>query len=149
MLNPTWGELRLISAPPDPLGASSQRSRGSTAPRSIGADPRIKQYTYVKDTVYRLDVAMKIITSIEFAPGEAIDSVLMGDSESWQVIRLQSGNVLAVKPLIEGAKVTGTITAHGRGPKLVVYKFRRRKNYRRKQGHRQPYTELLIDSITG
>lgn len=51
-----------------------------TSPRSIGADPRIKQYTYVKDTVYRLDVAMKIITSIEFAPGEAIDSVLMGDS---------------------------------------------------------------------
>ena len=39
------------------------------ADTSIGADPRIKQYTYVKDTVYRLDVAMKIITSIEFAPG--------------------------------------------------------------------------------
>lgn len=80
-----------------------------TAPRPVGADPRIKQYTYVKDTVYRLDVAMKIITSIEFAPGEAIDSVLMGDSESWQVIRLQSGNVLAVKPLIEGARTNMTV----------------------------------------
>jgi type IV secretion system protein VirB9 len=80
-----------------------------TAPRSVGADPRIKQYTYSKDTVYKLDLAMKIITSIEFAPGEAIDSVLMGDSESWQVVRLQSGNVLAVKPLIAGARTNMTV----------------------------------------
>jgi type IV secretion system protein VirB9 len=79
------------------------------APRSIGADPRIKQYTYNPTTVYRLDVAMKIITSIEFAPGEAIDSVLMGDSESWEVIRLQSGSVLAVKPLIAGARTNMTV----------------------------------------
>ena len=89
------------------LGAA--QASAETQPRSIGADPRIKQYTYVKDTVYRLDVAMKIITSIEFAPGEAIDSVLMGDSESWQVIRLQSGNVLAVKPLIAGARTNMTV----------------------------------------
>ena len=89
--------------------AAAAPASAETAPRSVGADPRIKQYTYVKDTVYRLDVAMKIITSIEFAPGEAIDSVLMGDSESWQVIRLQSGNVLAVKPLIEGAHTIMTV----------------------------------------
>jgi len=82
------------------LGAA--QASAETQPRSIGADPRIKQYTYSKDTVYRLDLALKFITSIEFARGEAIDSVLMGDSESWQVIRLQSGNVLAVKPLIGG-----------------------------------------------
>ncbi|PZQ46086.1 MAG: hypothetical protein DI556_21250 [Rhodovulum sulfidophilum] len=80
-----------------------------TGPRAIGADPRIKQYTYSATTVYRLDVAMKIITSIEFAPGESIDSVLMGDSESWEVIRLQSGNVLAVKPLIAGARTNMTV----------------------------------------
>lgn len=84
------------------LGAGSVSAE--TSPRSIGADPRIKQYTYSKDTVYRLDLAMKIITS-----GEAIDSVLMGDSESWQVIRLQSGNVLAVKPLIDGARTNMTV----------------------------------------
>lgn len=80
-----------------------------TRPKSVGADARIKQYVYVKDTVYRLDLAMKFITSIEFAPGESIDSVLMGDSESWEVIRLQSGNVLAVKPLIEGARTNMTV----------------------------------------
>ena len=89
------------------LGAAP--TSAETSPRSVGADPRIKQYTYSKDTVYRLDLAMKIITSIEFAPGEAIDSVLMGDSESWQVIRLQSGNVLAVKPLIAGARTNMTV----------------------------------------
>ena len=80
-----------------------------TGPRPIGADPRIKQYTYGPTTVYQLDVAMKIITSIEFARGEAIDSVLMGDSESWEVIRLQSGHVLAVKPLIAGARTNMTV----------------------------------------
>jgi large subunit ribosomal protein L21 len=51
-------------------------------------------------------------------------------------------------PLVGGAKVTGTITAHGRGKKLIVFKFKRRKNYRRKQGHRQSYTEIKIDGIS-
>jgi large subunit ribosomal protein L21 len=50
-------------------------------------------------------------------------------------------------PLVSGAKVKATITEHGRGPKLVVYKFKRRKNYRRKAGHRQSFTELHIDEI--
>ncbi len=89
------------------LGAAP--SQAETGPRPIGADPRIKQYTYGPTTVYQLDLAMKIITSIKFAPGEAIDSVLMGDSESWEVIRLQSGHVLAVKPLILGARTNMTV----------------------------------------
>lgn len=89
------------------LGAAP--AEAETAPRSVGADPRIKQYAYSKDTVYKLDLAMKIMTAIEFAPGEAIDSVLMGDSESWQVVRLQSGHVLAVKALIVGARTNMTV----------------------------------------
>ncbi|TPE47311.1 TrbG/VirB9 family P-type conjugative transfer protein [Amaricoccus solimangrovi] len=84
-------------------------ARAETGPRSIGADPRIKAYTYAPTTVYRLDVALKIITSIEFAPGESVDSVLMGDSESWEVIRLQQGDVLAIKPLIAGARTNMTV----------------------------------------
>ena len=52
-------------------------------------------------------------------------------------------------PLVAGALVKGTVTAHGRGPKLIVYKFRRRKNYRKRQGHRQAYTEIKIDEIAG
>jgi large subunit ribosomal protein L21 len=52
-------------------------------------------------------------------------------------------------PLLNGAKVVATVKAHGRGKKVIVYKFKRRKNYRRKQGHRQAYTELQIGEITG
>lgn len=50
-------------------------------------------------------------------------------------------------PNVAGAKVLGTITAQGKHPKVIVYKFRRRKNYRRKRGHRQQYTEIKIDNI--
>jgi len=52
-------------------------------------------------------------------------------------------------PLVEGAKVVGTITAQGRGEKITVFKMKRRKGYRRKQGHRQNYTELRVDRIEG
>ena len=52
-------------------------------------------------------------------------------------------------PLVEGAKVVGTITAQGRGPKLTVFKMKRRKGYRRKQGHRQAYTEVRVEKIEG
>jgi large subunit ribosomal protein L21 len=52
-------------------------------------------------------------------------------------------------PLVEGAKVVGTIAAQGRGPKLVIFKMKRRTGYRRKRGHRQSYTEIRIDGIEG
>ena len=52
-------------------------------------------------------------------------------------------------PLVAGAKVVGTITAQGRGDKITVFKMKRRKGYRRKQGHRQAYTELRVDRIEG
>jgi large subunit ribosomal protein L21 len=50
-------------------------------------------------------------------------------------------------PLIPGAKVTAEIVQHGRGEKLIVFKFRRRKRYKRKMGHRQNFTEVKITSI--
>ena len=51
-------------------------------------------------------------------------------------------------PTLSGAKVTGEIVRHGLGDKIVVFKFKRRKNYARKQGHRQGYTEVKINDIT-
>jgi large subunit ribosomal protein L21 len=51
-------------------------------------------------------------------------------------------------PTLSGAKVTGEIVKHGLGEKIVVFKFKRRKNYARKQGHRQGYTEVRITDIT-
>jgi large subunit ribosomal protein L21 len=53
------------------------------------------------------------------------------------------------KPLVSGAKVLGTIKSHGRGDKITIFKSKRRKNYRRKQGHRQDYTEVQVTEIRG
>jgi large subunit ribosomal protein L21 len=50
-------------------------------------------------------------------------------------------------PLVNGAKVMGTITAQGRGPKITIFKMKRRKGYRRKSGHRQSFTEIRVDQI--
>jgi large subunit ribosomal protein L21 len=51
------------------------------------------------------------------------------------------------KPLVEAGKVLATVVDHGRGPKFIVFKKKRRKHYKRKQGHRQGYTTIRIDSI--
>ena len=52
-------------------------------------------------------------------------------------------------PLVSGASVKATIVAHGRGEKVKIFKMRRRKHYQKTQGHRQSYTEVRIDDITG
>ena len=57
------------------------------------------------------------------------------------------GGVQVGSPLVEGARVTGTVVDHGRGDKIIVFKKKRRKQYKRRQGHRQNYTTVKIDSI--
>lgn len=84
-------------------------SAPETRARPLPSDPRIKQYTYERDTVYRLDLYMRFITALQFGDGENIESVQVGDSESWQIIRLARGYVLSVKPLIEGAYTNMTV----------------------------------------
>lgn len=56
-------------------------------------------------------------------------------------------NTKVGSPLVEGAKVTATIVDHGRAPKLVVFKKKRRKHYKRTKGHRQAFTLLKIESV--
>ena len=56
-------------------------------------------------------------------------------------------SVKAGVPTLSGASVTGEIVKHGLGEKIVVFKFKRRKNYARKQGHRQGFTEVKINDI--
>jgi large subunit ribosomal protein L21 len=51
-------------------------------------------------------------------------------------------------PTVKGARVKAEIVKHGRGDKIIVFKFKRRKNYSRKQGHRQGYTEVRVKDIT-
>jgi large subunit ribosomal protein L21 len=51
------------------------------------------------------------------------------------------------QPLVEGAAVEATVVGHGRGEKIVVFKMKRRKKYRRRTGHRQDYTEIQVEDI--
>jgi large subunit ribosomal protein L21 len=57
------------------------------------------------------------------------------------------GGVKVGSPAVEGARVTATVVDHGRGDKIIVFKKKRRKQYKRTQGHRQNYTTVKIDSI--
>ncbi|MEW6183617.1 MAG: 50S ribosomal protein L21 [Bacillota bacterium] len=50
-------------------------------------------------------------------------------------------------PELEGVKVSLKVLRHGRGKKVTVFKYKSKKNYRRKQGHRQPFSELLVEKI--
>ncbi len=72
-----------------------------------------------------------------------------GDKVTFSEVLLVGGDAPKIgRPLVQGASVAAEITAQDRGKKLVVFKFRRRKNFRRKHGHRQPYTELKITGIS-
>ncbi|MDF1525741.1 MAG: 50S ribosomal protein L21 [bacterium] len=59
----------------------------------------------------------------------------------------EGADVKVGSPIVDGASVSGTVVEHDRHRKIIVFKMKRRKNYRRKQGHRQDYTGVLIDNI--
>jgi large subunit ribosomal protein L21 len=59
------------------------------------------------------------------------------------------GNVTVGRPLVAGVKVEAEVIEQGLGKKIIIFKYKRRKSYRRKQGHRQPFTALKITSIGG
>jgi large subunit ribosomal protein L21 len=76
----------------------------------------------------------------------------VGDKVTFSEVLLvgsKDGDVKIGRPLLSGAKVEAKITAQDRAKKIIVFKLRRRKNYRRKGGHRQPFTALEITGITG
>lgn len=58
-----------------------------------------------------------------------------------------NGTVKVGSPTVEGAKVVATVVEHGRAKKIIVFKYKSKKNYHKKQGHRQPYTKLKIEAI--
>ncbi|AQQ68711.1 50S ribosomal protein L21 [Microbulbifer agarilyticus] len=94
-----------------------------------------KQHRVEEGEVLRLE-------KIEVATGESVDfdKVLM-------VVDGDSINIGA--PVVEGAKVTAEVLSHGRGEKVRIIKFRRRKHSMKRQGHRQWYTEVKITGIKG
>jgi large subunit ribosomal protein L21 len=82
---------------------------------------------------------------VEKLPGEKGSSIEFGD-----VLLVGGGDAVKIgQPTVSGAKVRAEIVEAGRGKKIIVYKFKRRKNYRRKIGHRQDFTLLKITGIEG
>lgn len=72
----------------------------------------------------------------------------VGDKVKLDVLLVADGNkTVAGTPTVETAEVVAEILAHGKGDKIIVYKYKAKKNERKKQGHRQPWTQLKIVSI--
>ncbi len=92
-------------------------------------------------TQFRAEVGKRLqIPSLAAEPGAKLtfEEVLLGSDGQ---------HVKAGTPVIKGAKVTAEVLRHGKEKKIVVFKMKRRKNYARKQGHRQRFTEIKIDSV--
>ena len=92
-----------------------------------------KQYKVAEgDTIY--------IENMEVNDGDAVkfDNVLVVEKD---------GNVTVGAPYVEGASVSGKVVKNGKSKKITVFKFKAKKNYRRRQGHRQPYTKVTIEKI--
>lgn len=80
---------------------------------------------------------------VEKLPGD------VGAKIEFDKVLMIGGEKVAVgAPMVKGAKVSAEIVAQDKDKKVIVFKFRRRKNYRRKNGHRQPFTELKITGIS-
>jgi large subunit ribosomal protein L21 len=80
------------------------------------------------------------IPNVVAEPGETItfDEVLLG---------VNGGDLKVGAPLVSGAAITAEVLKHGKGEKIIIFKHKRRKNYRRKLGHRQQYTEIRVNEI--
>ncbi|HEX6800648.1 MAG TPA: 50S ribosomal protein L21 [Ktedonobacterales bacterium] len=87
------------------------------------------------------------------SPGQTVEVELLaaepGTSVALDRVLLVSadGNTLVGTPIVPGAKVVGTVAREGRGPKIIVFKYKSKKRYRRTKGHRQDYTYLTITDI--
>jgi large subunit ribosomal protein L21 len=93
---------------------------------------------------YKVNEGMWLkVEKLAAEPGERliIDQVLMVNDEN--------GTIKIGNPLVKDAKVTVKVVQHGKGKKITVFKYKKRKNYRKKQGHRQAYTKIQIEKIDG
>jgi len=85
--------------------------------------------------------------------GKTVRVPSIGDKQAGEAVELdvllvgEGSEAKVGQALAEGARVAATVVDHGRDDKIIVFKKKRRKHYKRKQGHRQGYTTLKIDSI--
>ncbi|MFO0740927.1 MAG: 50S ribosomal protein L21 [Labilithrix sp.] len=102
-------------------------------------------YAVIKTGGKQYRVAQGDKLRVEKLAGNVGDTVTLSE-----VLLVGAGDGVKVgAPLVGGAKVQAKIVAQDKAPKIIIFKFRRRKNYRRKTGHRQPFTALEITGITG
>ena len=86
--------------------------------------------------------------------GDEISVEKLGQEEGAKIVFdrvLASGSGAELKigtPVVEGAAVNATVIENGKGPKVIIYKYKAKKDYRKKKGHRQPFTRVKIDSIS-
>ncbi|HEX5064610.1 MAG TPA: 50S ribosomal protein L21 [Myxococcota bacterium] len=92
---------------------------------------------------YRVEPGQRV--RVEKLAGSVGDAVELGEV----LLIGGEGSPRFGTPLVSGAKALGKIVGQGRSAKVMLFKAKRRKNYRRKQGHRQAYTEILVDRIEG
>jgi large subunit ribosomal protein L21 len=102
-------------------------------------------YAVVKTGGKQYRVAQGDVLKVEKLEGNEGDSIELNN-----VLMIADGDDLKIgTPVLDGGKVTATIKSHGRGKKIEIMKFRRRKHHQKKTGHRQSYTELEITGING
>lgn len=80
---------------------------------------------------------------------EKLNAEVDGTVELTEVLAVskENGELVVGKPVVEGAKVVAKVADQGKAKKVLVFKYKAKKDYRRKQGHRQPYTKLVIEKI--
>jgi large subunit ribosomal protein L21 len=102
-------------------------------------------YAVVKTGGKQYKVTQGEYLRVEKLEGNEGDSIELNN-----VLMIADGDNLKIgTPLLDSGKVTATIKSHGRGKKVEIMKFRRRKHHQKKTGHRQSYTEIEITAING
>jgi len=90
------------------------------------------------------------VTQDEYLKVEKLEGNEGDTIELDQVLMIADGDKLKIgSPMLDGGKVTATILSHGRGKKVEIMKFRRRKHHQKRTGHRQSYTEIKVTGIAG
>ncbi|MHB8174929.1 MAG: 50S ribosomal protein L21 [Nitrospirota bacterium] len=101
-------------------------------------------YAIIKTGGKQYKVAPGDVVKVENLGAKAGETVEIADV----LLMENAGDIKIGSPLVSGAKVTAEVVREGRGKKILVFKHKRRKNYRKMRGHRQDFTELKIKEIT-